>query len=78
VACWLSTVIVVYSGGFLGALFLGEPLLDPLRNTQSVLLTTAVWYAMFYSPFDISYKLAKFLPIKIVIAAMKEVYRYLE
>ena len=53
-------------------------MLDPLRNTQSVLLTTAVWYAMFYSPFDISYKLAKFLPIKIVIAAMKEVYRYLE
>ncbi len=65
----------MYSGGFLAAAFLGEPLLDPLRNTQSVLLSTAVWYCMFYSPFDISYKLAKFLPVKIVIASMKEVYR---
>jgi len=74
-ACWLSTIITVYSGGFLAAAFLGEPLLDPLRNTQSVLLSTAVWYCMFYSPFDISYKLAKFLPVKIVIASMKEVYR---
>lgn len=26
-------------------------------------------------PFDIGYKIAKFLPIKIVCAAMKEIYR---
>lgn len=76
IACWLSTMMVTFAGGFLAALFLGEPLLEPFRNTQSVLLATAVWYAMFYSPFDIIYKLSKFLPIKIVIAAMKEVYRY--
>jgi len=30
---------------------------------------------MFYSPFDITYKLAKFLPINIVIGSMKEIYR---
>lgn len=30
---------------------------------------------MFYSPFDIVYKLCKFLPIKIVIAIMKEIIR---
>ena len=69
-------MMVTFAGGFLAALFLGEPLLEPFRNTQSVLLATAVWYAMFYSPFDVVYKLSKFLPIKIVIAAMKEVYRY--
>nr|CAG4644132.1 EOG090X09U3 [Lepidurus arcticus] len=75
VACWLSTMIVVYAGGFLGAVFLGEPLLTPFKNTQSVALATAVWYVMFYCPFDIGYKLAKFLPVKVTIATMKEVYR---
>jgi trimeric intracellular cation channel len=30
---------------------------------------------MFYSPFDVVYKIMKFLPIKIIIAAMKEVIR---
>lgn len=32
-------------------------------------------YLIFYSPFDIVYKICKFLPIKIVIAMMKEVIR---
>jgi len=75
IACWLSTMIVTFAGGFLASLFLGEPLLTPFRNTQAVLLASAVWYAMFYSPFDVVYKVSKFLPIKIVIGAMKEVYR---
>jgi len=30
---------------------------------------------IFYTPFDIGYKIAKFLPVKIVCAAMKEIYR---
>ncbi|KAG7160754.1 Trimeric intracellular cation channel type 1B.1-like [Homarus americanus] len=34
-----------------------------------------MWYVIFYSPFDIGYKIAKFLPIKVLLAAMKEVYR---
>jgi len=75
IACWLSTMIVIFAGGFLASIFLGEPLLTPFRNTQAVLLASVVWYAMFYSPFDIVYKVSKFLPIKIVIGAMKEVYR---
>ena len=32
-------------------------------------------YAMFYLPFDIGYKVFKFLPVKVACAAMKEVYR---
>lgn len=32
-------------------------------------------YVIFYTPFDIGYKIAKFLPVKIVCAAMKEIYR---
>lgn len=30
---------------------------------------------MFYSPFDIVYKICKFLPFKIIFSAMKEVIR---
>ncbi|XP_065561262.1 trimeric intracellular cation channel type 1B.1-like, partial [Artemia franciscana] len=74
-ACWVSTMLVIYAGGFIAALLLGEPMLSPLKNTQSVHLATAVWYVIFYSPFDIGYKFAKFLPVKILIAALKEVYR---
>lgn len=32
-------------------------------------------YVIFYTPFDIGYKVAKFLPVKIVCSAMKEIYR---
>jgi hypothetical protein len=32
-------------------------------------------YVVFYTPFDIGYKVVKFLPIKLLLAAMKEVYR---
>lgn len=31
---------------------------------------------IFYTPFDIGYKIAKFLPVKIVCATMKEIYRW--
>jgi len=47
-ACWLSTMMVVFAGGFLASVFLGEPLLTPFRNTQAVLLATAVWYVLLY------------------------------
>lgn len=30
---------------------------------------------MFYSPFDMAYKLCKFMPIRIILSAMKEVIR---
>lgn len=32
-------------------------------------------YMVFYTPFDIGYKIGKFLPIKLVASAMKEIYR---
>ncbi|KAI8420237.1 hypothetical protein MSG28_008778 [Choristoneura fumiferana] len=32
-------------------------------------------YIVFYTPFDVGYKVAKFLPVKVVASAMKEIYR---
>uniref|UniRef100_A0A6M2DYF8 Putative trimeric intracellular cation channel type b n=1 Tax=Xenopsylla cheopis TaxID=163159 RepID=A0A6M2DYF8_XENCH len=68
-------MLVVYAGGMLCNGLLGEPILAPLKNTPQLLVATAVWYIVFYTPFDIGYKAAKFLPVKIVASAMKEIYR---
>lgn len=74
-ACWLSTMLVIFSGGMVANGLLGEPILAPLKNTPQLLVGTAVWYLVFYTPFDIGYKVGKFLPIKLVASAMKEIYR---
>lgn len=74
-ACWLSTMLVIFSGGMVANGLLGEPILAPLKNTPQLLIGTAVWYLVFYTPFDIGYKVGKFLPIKLVASAMKEIYR---
>ncbi|XP_004520900.1 trimeric intracellular cation channel type 1B.1 [Ceratitis capitata] len=74
-ACWLSTMLVIFSGGMVANALLGEPILAPLKNTPQLLVGTVVWYLVFYTPFDIGYKFGKFLPIKVVASAMKEIYR---
>merc|ERR1712121_171815 len=72
---WASSMLVIFSGGLLANLLLGEPVLAPLKNNNQLLLSTVVWYLIFYSPFDVGYKFFKFLPIKVICAALKEVYR---
>lgn len=75
VACWLSTMLVIFAGGMVVNGLLGEPILAPLKNTPQLLIGTATWYIVFYTPFDVGYKVAKFLPVKIIASAMKEIYR---
>jgi len=72
---WASSMLVIFSGGILANLMLGEPVLAPLKANNQILLSTVVWYLIFYSPFDVGYKFFKFLPIKVICAALKEVYR---
>merc|ERR1711874_178686 len=74
-ALWVSSMLVIFAGGILANLLLGEPVLAPLKNNNQLLLSTIVWYLIFYSPFDVGYKFFKFLPIKVICAALKEVYR---
>lgn len=74
-ACWLSTMLMIFSGGMVANGLLGEPILAPLKNTPQLLVGTIVWYVVFYTPFDIGYKVGKFLPFKIAASAMKEIYR---
>lgn len=74
-ACWLSTMLVIFAGGMVVNGLLGEPILAPLKNTPQLIIGTVTWYVVFYTPFDVGYKVAKFLPVKVVAAAMKEIYR---
>lgn len=55
-ACWLSTMLVTFAGGMVANGLLGEPILAPLKDTQQLYIATVLWYIVFYTPFDIGYK----------------------
>uniref|UniRef100_A0A646QF42 TICCTA n=1 Tax=Hemiscolopendra marginata TaxID=943146 RepID=A0A646QF42_9MYRI len=74
-SCWLSSMISIFAGGLLANWLLGEPILSAVKNNNQIVLATVVWYLIFYSPFDFVYKICKFLPIKIILSALKEVIR---
>uniref|UniRef100_A0A914H1Q5 Trimeric intracellular cation channel type B n=1 Tax=Globodera rostochiensis TaxID=31243 RepID=A0A914H1Q5_GLORO len=74
-SCWLSSMVVCFAGSFLANFLLGEPLVAVFRRQEDILLATLIWYFVFYSPFDILYKFAKFTPVKIVLSLMKECQR---
>lgn len=74
-SCWLSCMLSTYSGTILANFLLNEPIVGAFKNTQQVLLASAVWYLIFYSPFDLVYKLCNFLPIKLILSSMKEINR---
>ncbi|XP_054723926.1 trimeric intracellular cation channel type 1B.1-like, partial [Uloborus diversus] len=74
-ACWVTCMLSIYGGAMFASFLLGEPILASFKNSNSLLLATAAWYLTFYTPFDFAYKLFKFLPVKLVLAMMKEVIR---
>jgi hypothetical protein len=74
-SCWLSSMVVCFAGSLLANFLLGEPLIAPFKKHEDILLASAVWYLIFYSPFDVVFKLTKITPIKIVLSIMKEIQR---
>ncbi|OWF54395.1 trimeric intracellular cation channel type B-like [Mizuhopecten yessoensis] len=74
-SCWLSSMLLCFGGSIIANMLLGESMLSPFKDHRSVLTATAVWYLIFYSPFDIVYKIGRFLPCKLVVAALKECQR---
>nr|CAD2151434.1 unnamed protein product [Meloidogyne enterolobii]CAD2166622.1 unnamed protein product [Meloidogyne enterolobii] len=74
-SCWLSSMVVCFAGSFLANFLLGEPVIAVFKKQEDILLATLIWYLVFYSPFDLVYKLAKFMPIKIILSIMKECQR---
>ncbi|KAL3995235.1 TRIC channel family protein [Acanthocheilonema viteae] len=74
-SCWLSSMLMCFAGSISANFLLGEPVIAPFKRHDDILLATIVWYFVFYSPFDIVYKISKLLPVKIVLSVLKEVRR---
>ncbi|CAJ0951520.1 unnamed protein product, partial [Mesorhabditis belari] len=74
-SCWLSTMMISFAGTLLANFLLGEAPIEPFRNHFDVLAATAIWYLVFYSPFDIFYRVSTFFPIKLVLSVLKEAQR---
>ncbi|GIZ01454.1 trimeric intracellular cation channel type 1B.1 [Caerostris extrusa] len=63
--CWITCMLSIYGGAMLANFLLGEPILSSFKNQNSLLLATAAWYVIFYTPFDIGYL------IMIIIGTLK-------
>jgi hypothetical protein len=74
-SCWLSSMVVCFAGSLLANFLLGESLIAPFKKHDDILLATACWYLIFYSPFDVVFKLTKITPIKLALSVMKEIQR---
>ncbi|XP_069043241.1 trimeric intracellular cation channel type B isoform X3 [Lepisosteus oculatus] len=68
-------MLYCFGGAILSGVLLAEPTLAPFSNTNNVVLATVIWYFVFYCPQDVFYKCAAFLPLRLVLASMKEVTR---
>lgn len=73
-ACWLSTIFSIFSSTILANFLLNEPVISALGNTQQVLWATGIWYLIYYSPFDLVNRTCQFVPIKIVLYCLDDIY----
>jgi len=78
VVTWASCMIASFAGSLIANPLLGKPILGAFGNEHLLLLATLVYLVIFFSPFDIGYKLIKLLPVYIVVCTIKEIYRPLK
>uniref|UniRef100_A0A3B5LFT3 Trimeric intracellular cation channel type A n=1 Tax=Xiphophorus couchianus TaxID=32473 RepID=A0A3B5LFT3_9TELE len=75
VASWLCAMLYCFSSYILADIMLGSSPLDYFQYNSHILLASAVWYLIFYCPLNLFYKCVAFLPVKLVLVALKEVVR---
>ncbi|KAG6928959.1 transmembrane protein 38B, partial [Chelydra serpentina] len=75
IACWFSAMLYCFGGSVLSSLMLAEPPIGFLANSTNIFLASSVWYLVFFSPHDIVYRCFSFLPLRLMVAGMKEVTR---
>ncbi|OXB73730.1 UNVERIFIED_CONTAM: hypothetical protein H355_007401 [Colinus virginianus] len=75
VASWFSAMLCCFGGSVLSSLMLGEPPVAFLAKTTNILLASSVWYLVFYCPQDKFCQCFAFLPLRLLVAGMKEVTR---
>ncbi|NXQ65209.1 TM38A protein, partial [Quiscalus mexicanus] len=74
-ASWLCAMLHCFGSYILADLLLGEAPIAYFSHNSSVILATAVWYLTFFCPMNLFYKCVSFLPVKLILVAMKEVVR---
>jgi len=74
-ATWLATMTASFAGSMIANPLLGKPILAALSNEYNVMLSTLVWWAIFYSPGDLVYSLVNNQALYIPICVIKEIYR---
>ncbi|XP_051957490.1 trimeric intracellular cation channel type A-like [Xyrauchen texanus] len=75
VASWLCAMLYCFGSYILADIMLGVSPIDYFHNNSHILLASAVWYLIFFCPLNLFYKCVAFLPVKLVLVAMKEVVR---
>ncbi|XP_034482517.1 trimeric intracellular cation channel type 1B.1 isoform X2 [Drosophila innubila] len=65
---WLNHVMLTYAGDILVNLLLGKLPLEPLGNVQEMLMCTASWYLIFYSPCDCAFVVARCVAFRMLSA----------
>lgn len=68
-------MLMCFASVILANAFVGDSPTAPFLNQRDLFTATAVWYLINYSPFDLVYKITKFLPIHVFIYCLKEVQR---
>jgi hypothetical protein len=74
-SCWVSSMLMCFASVILTNMLTGESPIAPFTNHRDLLTASIVWYIINYTPFDIGYKLCRFLPFKLAINCLKEVQR---
>lgn len=72
IASCVMTFLVAHSGTILASAALGKPLVECLLNPYVVFSCIAIWYLIFFSPFDICYALSLFTPLRLVLCVIQE------
>ncbi|XP_069486927.1 trimeric intracellular cation channel type B isoform X2 [Ambystoma mexicanum] len=68
-------MLYCFGGAILSAVMLAEPPVLFLSNDVNIFMASATWFLVFYCPGNIVYQIFSFLPLRIVIAGMKELTR---
>ena len=74
-SCFAVNVLYVFSGAVVGALVLGEPLLEFFSNAPLVAAAAASWYLVFYAPFDALAAAVSALRLRVPLVAMQDFMR---
>lgn len=71
------TSILGFGGGWMGFIWMGKPTSMIVNGDVNIAICLLAFVIANYTPFDIGYKLANTLPVKIVYTALAQLFRSL-